>query len=220
MVVLYNSGMNKRLVVGISIAGCIVAALGTGYYIGYERVGYKARSIVRGQLLDMSDREKSFPKIDTAGLSDTQQKIIALAKQEYLAQPKGTKFSEGIDEAWCADFVSWIMKEAGQPLENPNSGSWRIPGTFTLHDYYVTEGRFKPADSGYEPKLGDVAIYRSSPVFGDHTNIVLARNNGVLTTVGGNEGDRIRVYVNTQKEYNGLLGYGVAEDENEFTGAL
>lgn len=167
---------------------------------------------MRGQLLDMSDREKSYPRIDTADLSDTQKKIATLTKQEYLAQSSGTKFSEGIDEAWCADFVSWIMKESGQPLANPNSGSWRIPGTFTLYDYYIAADRFEAVDSGYEPKLGDVAIYRGSPVFGDHTNIVLANENGVLTTVGGNEGDRIRIYINTEKKYTGLLGYGVLEE--------
>ena len=54
-----------------------------------------------------------------------------------------------------------------------------------------------------------MAIYRNSPVFGDHTNIVLKNDNGVLTTGGGNEANRIRVFVNRDKQYDGLLGYGV-----------
>ena len=72
-----------------------------------------------------------------------------------------------------------------------------------------SQGRFKAANSGYQPLPGDVAIYRNSPVFGDHTNIVLKNDNGVLTTVGGNEMNRIRVFTNRDKQYDGLLGYGV-----------
>lgn len=94
------------------------------------------------------------------------------------------------------------------------SAYWRlrIPGTFTLREYYEANGRFKPANSGYQPLPGDAAIYRNSPVFGDHANIVLKNDNGVLTTVGGNEANRIRVFVNHNKQYDGLLGYGVPTD--------
>ena len=88
------------------------------------------------------------------------------------------------------------MYQAGAPLKNPHTGGWRIPGTFTLREYYEANGRFKPANSGYQPLPGDAAIYRNSPVFGDHANIVLRNDNGVLTTVGGNEANRIRVLVN------------------------
>ena len=89
---------------------------------------------------------------------------------------------------------------------------WTRPVSYThLHDYYVGIGKFKDASSGYEPKLGDVAIYRNSPVFGDHTNIVLKNEGGVLTTIGGNEDGRQRIFVNQQKNYAGLLGYGVLE---------
>lgn len=104
------------------------------------------------------------------------------------------------------------MHQAGTPLKNPHTGGWRIPGTFTLREYYEANVRFKSANSGYQPLPGDVAIYRNSPVFGDHTNIVLKNDNGVLTTVGGNEANRIRVFVNRDKQYDGLLGYGAPTD--------
>ena len=54
-------------------------------------------------------------------------------------------------------------------------------------------------------------MYRRSPVFGDHTHIVLDYNKGALVTVGGNEANRVRVMTNTGKRYEGLLGYGVPE---------
>ena len=101
------------------------------------------------------------------------------------------------------------MHQAVAPLKNPHIGGWRILGTFTLREYYEATSRFKSANSGYQTLPGDVAIYRNSTVFGNHTNIVLKNDNGVLTTVGGNEANRIRVFVNRDKQYDGLLGYGI-----------
>lgn len=177
--------------------------------ITQPKIANKLSSFINSVRLDRSPGESAFPDIDTANLSPTRQKIISLAKTEFKAQSAGAKFSQGAEEAWCANFVSWIMHQAGAPLKNPHTGGWRIPGTFTLREYYEATGRFKSANSGYQPLPGDVAIYRNSPVFGDHTNIVLKNDNRVLTTVGGNEANRIRVFVNRDKQYDGLLGYGV-----------
>ena len=173
------------------------------------KIADKLSSLINSTRLDRSPGESVFPDIDTANLSPTRQKIISLAKTEFKAQSAGTKFSQGAEEPWCANFVSYIIKQAGAPLKNPHTGGWRIPGTFTLREYYEANGRFKAANSGYQPLPGDVAIYCNSPVFGDHTNIVLKNYNGVLTTVGGNEANRIRVFVNRDKQYDGLLVYGV-----------
>ena len=180
--------------------------------ITQPKIADKLSSLINSMRLDRSPGESAFPDIDTANLSPTRQKIISLAKTEFKAQPAGAKFSQGAEEAWCANFVSWIMYQAGAPLKNPHTGGWRIPGTFTLREYYEATGRFKSANSDYQPLPGDAAIYRNSPVFGDHTNIVLKNDNGVLTTVGGNEANRIRVFVNRDKQYDGLLGYGVPTD--------
>lgn len=177
--------------------------------ITQPKIADKLSSLINSTSFDRSPGESAFPDIDTANLSPTRQKIISLAKTEFEAQSAGTKFSQGAKEPWCANFVSYIMNQAGAPLKNPHTGGWRIPGTFTLREYYEANGRFKSANSGYQPLPGDVAIYRNSPVFGDHTNIVLKNDNSVLTTVGGNEANRIRVFVNRDKQYDGLLGYGV-----------
>ena len=180
--------------------------------ITQPKIANKLSSFINSVRLDRSPGESAFPDIDTANLSPTRQKIISLAKTEFKAQSAGAKFSQGAEEAWCANFVSWIMHQAGAPLKNPHTGGWRIPGTFILREYYEATGRFKSANSGYQPLPGDVAIYRNSPVFGDHTNIVLKNDNGALTTVGGNEANRIRVFINHDKRYDGLLGYGVPTD--------
>ena len=182
-----------------------------GTAIGWRKILYKLQGTSHVVTLDRSPGLAQFPEVDTHTLSPTRRKVIQLTQAEFAAQPAGTKYSQGAHEAWCADFVSWTMQQAGAPLKNPHTGSWRIPGTFTLREYYESAGRFKPADGGYQPRPGDVAIYRASPVFGDHTHIILRNDNGMLTTVGGNENNKIRVFANRQRNYTGLLGYGVIE---------
>lgn len=152
---------------------------------------------------------RKFPDINDSRLSPLQKAIIAQLRTEYEAQPAGTKYSQGITEPWCADFVSWIMREAGRPLENPHSGSWRIPGTVTLREYYQAKGTFQPYGAGYQPKIGDVVLYDTPGFFGQHTNIVIKNENGILTTVGGNERGKIRVFKNEHPEKAAIIGYGV-----------
>ena len=169
----------KRCII-LSVITLLLITLGA--VIAQPKITDKLSSLINSVRLDRSPGESVFPDIDTVNLSPTRQKIISLAKTEFKAQSAGAKFSQGAEEAWCANFVSWIMHQAGAPLKNPHTGGWRIPGTFTLREYYEATGRFKFANSGYQPLPGDVAIYHNSPVFGDHTNIVLKNDNGVLTT--------------------------------------
>ena len=117
--------------------------------ITQPKIANKLSSFINSVRLDRwSPGESDFPDIDTANLSPTRQKIISLAKTEFKAQSAGAKFSQGAEEAWCANFVSWIIHQAGTPLKNPHTGGWRIPGTFTLRKYYEATGRFKSANSG------------------------------------------------------------------------
>lgn len=154
---------------------------------------------------------QAFPEIDLSSASPTQQKIVELLKQEYKDQPPGTKYADGVEESWCADFVSWIMKNAERPLSNPNNGGWRIPGTYTLRDYYESTGQFRSKASGYQPKLGDAVLYDNPSPHGQHTNIVVKNDNGMITTIGGNEGNKIRIQVNRLADDPGLIGYGILE---------
>ncbi|QLY32753.1 CHAP domain-containing protein [Nocardia huaxiensis] len=154
------------------------------------------------------ERLREFPEIDRTGLDATQVRIIDVLEQEYAQQHPGTKYSEGIDEPWCADFVSWVMREAGQPLANPNSGSWRIPGVYTLEEFYREQNRFAGMDSGYVPRVGDVIMYADSSPFNQHTNIIVAVDGRSVTTVGGNEFGKITIHEYVPADTHGLVGYG------------
>jgi hypothetical protein len=149
--------------------------------------------------------KEPFPTIEASSLDDRQARIVDVLRTEFAAPGEGEKYAEGIEEPWCADFVSWVMREAGQPLANPNSDSWRIPGVFTLQEYYEKSGRFAPL--GYEPRPGDVVLYSEGSRYGQHTNIVVANDNGTLKTVGGNEGG-IRVRTLMIADEPGIVGFG------------
>lgn len=147
----------------------------------------------------------SFPAVDRAALSDAQLRVVDVLRAQYDAQRPGPSYSEGADEPWCANFVSWVMREAGVALANPNSGWWRIPGVYTLQEYYEAAGRFAPP--GYVPAPGDVVLYGPESSLGLHANVVVAVDGATLVTVGGNEAGGIRVgrYDASQ---GGLLGFG------------
>lgn len=151
-----------------------------------------------------------FPTFGPGELSTTQAKLVSIIKTEFDAQPPGTKYSQGVDEAWCADFVSWVQKQHGTPFRNPNSGGgWRIPGTMTLKEFFQSQGVWQPYGNGYQPVTGDVAIYDGNGPFGQHTNFVLRLKNSTLTTVGGNEpGGGIQVSEHPLNAALKLVGFG------------
>lgn len=155
-----------------------------------------------------STDKRAFPDVDTSHLSKTQQEMLGVLKEEYAAQPKGAKYAGGVEEPWCADFVSWVLNRVDEPLINPNTDSWRIPGTRTMRDYYEATDRFKDASADYAPKLGDVVFYDNPSPYGQHVNFVLSYENGQLTTIGGNEPGGIRISTHAIKEDPGFLGYG------------
>ena len=128
-----QSRLRKRYVFALVLIPLTAVCISLGV-LYWPKIAHKLHSLRVASNVDPSGGEATFPQIDTINLHPTRQKIISLAKTEFEAQSAGTKFSQGVREAWCADFVSWIMQQANAPLKNPHTGGWRIPGTFTLHD--------------------------------------------------------------------------------------
>ncbi|MGW0245244.1 CHAP domain-containing protein [Nocardia goodfellowii] len=194
--------MNKQRV-GVALGSAIVvAALVAAAVLGLRLwQQHSADSAVVGENLT------EFPAIDTSALSADQARLITVLRQEFEDPGPGTKYAEGPVEPWCADFVSWTMREAGLPLANPNSGSWRIPGVYTLQEYYQSTGRFTGL-AGYQPRVGDVLLYSDASPFTQHTNIVLAYDDGVVTTIGGNEFDDVRISRFVIGDVPGVVGLG------------
>lgn len=137
-----------------------------------------------------------------------QKAFLTVVRAEYAAQRKGSTYSEGLDEPWCADFVSWVAKERGAPLKNPHSGGWRVPGVFTLVEVLQKEGTYRAPGSGYVPKLGDIIVYGDSSPYGQHTNYVLVSGQGRVTTLGGNEYGGVAIVEHALDGKLGVIAYG------------
>ncbi len=154
-------------------------------------------------------KPRVFPSVDTAGLAPERARIIDSLRTEFEANRPGTYYSEGVEEPWCADFVSTVLREAGVPVHNPNSGTWRIPGVFTLTEYFQKQGRLQPAAT-YRPQPGDVVLYLPEhPALRQHTNVVLKVVGDEVTTIGGNQEGGISALTYRVSETFGLAGYGV-----------
>jgi hypothetical protein len=96
-------------------------------------------------------------------------------------------FTDGHDEPWCADFVSWVLRAAGEPLTGGASGGWRVAGAQALRTWFVVRGRWA-SRSNAQPLPGDVVVFRHG-----HAGIVVAATEGMLETVEGNAGDAVAV---------------------------
>lgn len=145
--------------------------------------------------------------------SQPRKDILTIVEQELNNPGDMYKYTEGTKEPWCADFVSWVYNQAGHGFENPNSGSWRIPGTYTLQEYFKKENRWHAYDSEL-PQPGDVIIYRHG-IFGEHTNIVVTTDYDEILTVGGNENGRIMLHrIKYSDKRYGIIGFGVAPEED------
>jgi CHAP domain len=118
------------------------------------------------------------PPVPVSG--DVRSRIVAVA-QSQLGQredPPGsncTKF--GPCEAWCADFATWVWRQAGV------ASIGRIAWVPSLVEWGKQRGTWK---AGYDndPKPGDLVIFS-----GLHVGIVeTVRPSGVITIIAGNTG--------------------------------
>lgn len=115
-------------------------------------------------------------------------------------------------ESWCADFVSYVYMQAGQPFTGGDVVPWDVAAAyqvktqdFTMHD-----------PENYTPKVGDVAVFNYS---GGHTEIVI-RGGAHPTFLYGNSGtidpttDNGQMAANTitSEEPNGQLIYYLSKD--------
>lgn len=99
------------------------------------------------------------------------------------------KYTNGRQENWCADFVSWVYKSAGKPFTAaPGVGlldGWQIQSVENMKTYLQAKGQFfLNSPTAPAPQPGDIVIYQNGM---SHTNIVAEANGYMVKTVGGNQ---------------------------------
>jgi len=136
--------------------------------------------------------------------------------------PEIDKYTESSPGQWCTMFASWITKQAGSPVVNAKTGSWKITNSRVFTEYLKTYGTFytkeQIIEDNIQPEVGDFVIfYRGN--FEDslgHIDIVVSdsASDGKADLIGGNYRDT----VNFRKDfpylgYYGFLGFGRPEKE-------
>lgn len=99
--------------------------------------------------------------------------------------PEVDVFTGGRPEPWCADFVSWVLRAAGHPLDD-GTGGWRVAWTGAVREWFATRGRFRDRLVA-DPRPGDVVWFEHG-----HVGIVTGVRGATLETIEGNSGDAVR----------------------------
>jgi hypothetical protein len=137
------------------------------------------------------------PSSNTTGLSPVRTQVVCLAQQELAAWKagKGGDISKyhGHAGEWCADFVSWLYKQANYPLSPDNDGDVGYTGAVWDIGQQNQNFHAHPVGSGYTPKPGDIIIHNGFV----HTDMVAGFNNGTLDIISGNWGNKVDTYSTT-----------------------
>ncbi|MHB1865327.1 MAG: ricin-type beta-trefoil lectin domain protein [Candidatus Saccharimonadales bacterium] len=102
-------------------------------------------------------------------------------------------------EEWCADFVSYVFKQAGYPFTNGNYAGWDENNANNI----VNQG-FNVQPSGYIPKPGDIGYFN---YFGGHVEIVIVGGK-TPTFIYGNSATIDPTTGNGQMETNTITDDG------------
>lgn len=136
--------------------------------------------------------------------------IVEIAQRELAGGAReidGTylKYTGGVEADWCAYFVSWVLREAGNPLD-PDP----MPAVASILAYAKNNGTFHPkGEIGFTPQPGDIAIYKEGVgLYPSHVNIVISYEPAAnkYTSIGGNESDKI-MQANLSAEGSSLTGF-------------
>lgn len=128
--------------------------------------------------------------------------------------PEIDKYNEGSPVQWCATFASWVAREAGTPVVDPKTGSWKIVNSQVFAEHLKQNGTFYSREEviaqNIQPRIGDFIIsYRGD--YDDnigHIDIVVGESkDGRADLIGGNIRDRVAYRKDfPYRDYHGFLG--------------
>lgn len=110
-------------------------------------------------------------------------------------------FTNGRTEAWCADFVTYVVKEYAQQQGLDLKDGFGSPSVSNLRDWAQKNGAYESIESmssaqksdylKNDLQVGDIIIWKRNGK--SHTGIVKSINNdGTFTTVEGNSSDQVK----------------------------
>jgi len=134
-------------------------------------------------------------------LSQVRQNIVCIAQQQLALWESQSgyptpsysetgyyDYSENSPEEWCADFVSWVYNQAGDPLQT--TPDWKVSAVETIDSIGNKEQTFHYHAAPYTPQPGDLAIHYNSaytqPYF--HVSIYITTQDGQAQYIAGDTG--------------------------------
>lgn len=133
--------------------------------------------------------------------------------------PEIDKYTESSPGQWCAMFASWITREAGSPMIDPKSKSWKITNSHVFTDTLKQSGTFYTQEevtkNNIQPQIGDFILYYRGKIEDNlgHIDVVInITGNGKADLIGGNIRDQIAYRKDfPYRDYYGFLGIGRPE---------
>lgn len=107
--------------------------------------------------------------------------------KKYIGQDNSDlKFSNGVDQEWCADFVTYVAKEAGwDAFKNTDKNTSWVPDLIEMAKEAGTYRTYDSSDPNTLPKANDVIFTRGDK----HTGIVTRVEDGKVYFIAGNDKD-------------------------------
>jgi hypothetical protein len=170
----------------------------------------------KAQLSNIQSPKNSFQ--DRFGVfSKDRQRFLKLAFKEHSIGvkeiPDGSNKGGEVDKylagmggvPWCALFISWLFKQVTgrYPLMKLQAH------VQTAINLAKKEGRFIPkGEKNYIPTPGDLVVWSFPKGFG-HVSVVVATNEDgtKINTIGGNEGNRVKLGLRTVTREPSLVGF-------------
>jgi len=153
--------------------------------------------------------QSALPTGAVAGGGSPANAICAIAANEVgvAEQPPGSNDSPRIAQyrtatagsgvgPWCAYFVSWVARQAGEPLGDDGGGFGSVD---QLYAWAQRTGRAVANGPGVVPRPGDLVVFH------EHVGIVeQVLPGGRIQTIEGNYADRVSRNVH---DFSDALGY-------------
>ena len=104
-------------------------------------------------------------------------------------------------EPWCAQFASWVARQAGVPIGDQGQG---LSAVSDIWSWAQRTGRAIPNGPGVVPAPGDLIVFG-----GEHVGIVTGvQANGQIDTVEGNYANQVSANVRSPSEATGYVNMG------------
>jgi hypothetical protein len=218
--------INPKNIAHVILLSLMVSFFG---YVGYMDLVHDPAASATAKI-QTKIAAQAKPSDGTSPKVDYGLKRAEIALTEYrkniVETPKGCncgpeidKYTEGYHAQWCTMFASWVANEAGSPLYNEKTKSWRLINSRDFAANLEKNGTWYTSEEvlekGLQPKIGDFVVFWRGD-FEDnlgHVDVVvdLSDKPGFAGLVGGNLDGRVQYRDFSYLQYYGFLGFGRPE---------